>query len=371
MTYFFERNDILMALALKKKKEESTNEKIVRLFQEGKTVEEICTETELRNDIVVGVIRRRLGEESIPETVITAKPKEAQPEEENAENVGEEDYDGLSKLERYMLEKKKKQEEAPAAEDGHMVSLVEDYKKQTNAAEEAVQMSSSSEMEEISIESIKAEPLMPEESKAEEPVKMDSVSEEAYDAPAEDISANDENSGDKTGKAFSKMKAFALSQIEANNVKIAGLEQKSAQLETDYAPKLDEANAALTASQANFEAADAKYSETCAETEKAREEHRAALAKADEEYRRKLEEIDAEYKKATSDANEKLQASEDAAREVLDKLDSEKNAAQEDLFAKQEAVNELRAKIDSDSEELAKQIKALKDENNGYQDFLV
>ena len=31
-----------MAFPLKKKKEESTNEKIIRLHQEGKSVEEIC-----------------------------------------------------------------------------------------------------------------------------------------------------------------------------------------------------------------------------------------------------------------------------------------------------------------------------------------
>ena len=129
-----------MALALKKKKEESTNEKIVRMFQEGKSVEDICTETELRNDIVVGVIRRKLGEDSIPETVITAKPKPAEPENESEESVEssneEENIENLSKLERYMLEKKKKQQEGPAPQvEARIDRMVDgDYKTKAYAS---------------------------------------------------------------------------------------------------------------------------------------------------------------------------------------------------------------------------------------------
>lgn len=376
-------------MALKKKKDESTNDKIVRLFQEGKTVDEICAEIELRNDIVVGVIRRKLGPDSIPETVITAKPKNIQSAENESPAADEEvDTEGMTKLERYMLEKKKKQEEEESAPSEGRVSLVEDYMRQNNIKNEPVSAPNTAEMESISLDSISAEPLMPEEPvpAAVEISEMDSVSTtelnaadsvvennfEAADvsaAPAEnsDASASAENSS----KAVNKMKAFAMSQIEANNAKISGLEEKAVKLEAEYAPQIEAANNALTESQNNYEAVEAKFSEAYANNEKAREEHRAALAKAEDDYRRKLEEIDAEYKQATSAANEKLQAYEETSKAVLDNLDSEKSAAQADLLAKQNTVNDLRAKMTSESEAIAVQIKGLKDENDGYQDFLV
>ena len=105
--------------------------------------------------------------------------------------------------------------------------------------------------------------------------------------------------------------------------------------------------------------------------EKAREEHREAIARADEEYRRKLEEIDAEYKNATAAANQKLKEYEESSKNLLDALDNEKSAAQAELAEKQNAVNDIKAKIEADSEEIAMQIKSLREENDGYQDFLV
>ncbi|GAB5082011.1 hypothetical protein Osc1_11840 [Hominimerdicola sp. 21CYCFAH17_S] len=380
-----------MALALKKKKEESTNEKIVRLFQEGRSVEEICAETELRNDIVVGVIRRKLGEDSIPETVVTARPKPAEPEavqEDVQDSVEDENYENLSKLERYMLEKKKKQQEEFAAASGdseeRTVSLVDDYVSHNGGS--SVISSSGNEsipaaenmMDEIS------PPNVSEGSKADEP---DSVSsgqsiEIVADNKPEELSEKNEEADDsadsaeetaaeKASKALSKMKAFAMSQIEANNARIAELEEKAAKLDSEYAPQLEAADGALTVCQENFEKAEAKADEAYADMEKAREEHREAIARADEEYRRKLEEIDAEYKNATAAANQKLKEYEESSKNLLDALDNEKSAAQAELAEKQNAVNDIKAKIEADSEEIAMQIKSLREENDGYQDFLV
>lgn len=378
-----------MAITLKKKKEESTNEKIVRLFQEGKTVEEICAEVELKYDIVANVIRRRLGEDAVPETVITAKPKEHT--ETAAENDNDiEEHDGMSKLERYMLEKKKKQSEEAAEEEKPSegrVSLVDDYKKQANLTEETVPTSVAAEMDSISIDDVAVEqPAAQKPAESTSAVEMDSISAvelaeadasaennfEPVEAPKEEAPAEEsaEAAAENSSKAMNKMKAFALSQIETNNAKIAELETKSAQLEQEYAPQLDEANAALTECQNKFADADAKLSKAYADTETAREEHRAAIAKADEEYRKKLEQIDEEYKNATAAANAKFQDYEESSRAQIEALDNEKTAAQADLSAKQSAVTDLRAKMASESEEIAGQIKALKDENDGYNDFL-
>lgn len=378
-----------MALALKKKKEESTNEKIVRLFQEGRSVEEICAETELRNDIVVGVIRRKLGEDSIPETVVTARPKPAEPEEvqeDIQESAEDENYENLSKLERYMLEKKKKQQEEFAAASGdsqeRTVSLVDDYVNHNGgssvipAAVNENIPAAENMMDEI------APPDVNEEVKAAESVSAAESIESVADNKSEEISEKSEDADDsadsaeetaaeKASKALSKMKAFAMSQIEANNARIAELEEKAAKLDSEYAPQLEEAGVALTLCQENFEKAEAKSDEAYADMEKAREEHREAIARADEEYRRKLEEIDAEYKNATAAANQKLKEYEENSKNLLDALDNEKSAAQAELAEKQNVVNDIKAKIEADSEEIAVQIKSLREENDGYQDFLV
>ena len=260
--------------------------------------------------------------------------------------------------------------------------------RQNNIKNEPVSAPNTAEMESISLDSISAEPLMPEEPvpAAVEISEMDSVSTtelnaadsvvennfEAADVSAAPVETSDASaSAENSSKAVNKMKAFAMSQIEANNAKISDLEEKAVKLEAEYAPQIEAANNALTESQNNYEAVEAKFSEAYANNEKAREEHRAALAKAEDDYRRKLEEIDAEYKQATSAANEKLQAYEETSKAVLDNLDSEKSAAQADLLAKQNTVNDLRAKMTSESESIAVQIKGLKDENDGYQDFLV
>ena len=109
-----------MALG-RKKKEESTNDKIIRLFQEGKSVEDIVGEVALRADIVTGVIQRKLGADAVPDaaipheksqaaSVIGAASGAAAPAEDSK---APEDIEGMSKLEKLYLERKKKMENAP------------------------------------------------------------------------------------------------------------------------------------------------------------------------------------------------------------------------------------------------------------------
>lgn len=57
----------------KKQKEESINDKMVRFFKEGKSVEQISAELAVKADVITNVIRRRCGEDSIPETVVRSK----------------------------------------------------------------------------------------------------------------------------------------------------------------------------------------------------------------------------------------------------------------------------------------------------------
>ena len=111
-----------MALG-RRKKEESTNDKIIRLFQEGKSVEDIVGEVALRADIVTGVIQRKLGADAVPDAAVPHEKSQAAavinsasaasdtPAQDNSEP---EDVEGMSKLERYMFEKKKKMENEPA-----------------------------------------------------------------------------------------------------------------------------------------------------------------------------------------------------------------------------------------------------------------
>lgn len=432
-----------MAFPLKKKKEESTNEKIIRLHQEGKSVEEICAELEgLRNpmEIVTGVIQRKLGADAVPDAVVqheknhaaeviaATKAEEAPAAEAPA--AAEEDLEGLSKLERYMLEKKRKQEaesakaepeaeyvpepepepepvnepefaEAPVVEpvqisdmeipepEVHKVSLVDEYLKQNNnvpnamdnvpytpfPGEEYAVMDAivPPDVESTDISDIPIATYTPPTDEEEAKAAGEGYTEEgAPEAPAEEVAAApavDLESGN-TNKVADKMKAFALSQIEANNAKIAELKAKKGNIDSEFASKLDEANSALVNSQMNYDVSETRLNEAYAEIEKAREEHRLAIAKADDEYRRKLEEIEEQYRNATFEANNKFQEFDDRSKENIEKLDNEKNAAQEDLNAKRAAVAELRTTIEAESEKIGEQIKALEEENAGYQSFL-
>lgn len=504
-----------MALPFKKKKEESTNDKIIRLYQEGKTVEEICAEVESRSDIVTGVIQRKLGADAVPDAVVTQKtapaPSVAEKAEAAAEIVAEaaaesaaadeaDDMEGLSKLERYMREKKKKLEsaakepETAPAEDNAMegISLPEETESADDAADEIVPSPVSVEpmkVEPVEVEPVEVAPVevapveladidapvqladidaadtadasdteetasialtditetveteehkvslvdeymakgstetaadksislvedKPEAaaqvpsytipSSGEEFAEMDAVippdidtadlsdkpilsydfgAEETEEeaaaegtdtAPTDETAAADyaDDTADQASTAADKMKAFAMSQIEANNAKIAELENENGALSSDYAAKIDDANTALTISQSTLDTLEAKLNEAYAAAEQAREEHRAAIAKADDEYRAKLDAIEEEYRNATAEANNKYQEVDDKNRLLIADLDNDKAAAQSDIVAKRAAVAELHTKLDAESGKLTAQIKALKDENAGYEGFL-
>lgn len=457
-----------MAL-MKKKKEESTNDKIVRLFQEGKSVEDIIGEVALPNTTIVGVIQRRLGPDAVADAVVQHEKNPAA-EVIAAANVtaeapaaaaepSSEELEGMSKLERYMFEKKRKLENASAEqaaaahidekpepvfkpepapaipepeipappvtepepvpqpepepapepepvasltepepkEEVHKVSLLDDYLK---AAENKSVPSSTSEMEGISLT---GEPVAPAAtvpsytipSPGEEYAEMDALvppdveSAEISDAPilvydpsAEPAAVEEEapaveaaaetveTESDKASRAADKMKAFAMSQIEANNSKIAELESKTSAIAGDFQAKIDDANNALTLSQCNFDMIESKLTDAYNATEQAREEHRIAIAAADDEYRRKLEAIEEEYRAATFEANNKFQEFDDNNRQVLEQLENDKQTALNDLSAKRTAVAELHSGIESEKEKLEAQIRSLKEENEGYKAFL-
>lgn len=442
-----------MALPFKKKKEESTNDKIIRLFQEGKTVDQICAEVQLRSEVVTGVIQKKLGSDVVPDAVVAhEKPTVPEPVEVPAEETVEEEIappevdelEGLSKLERYMREKKKKlenaasdsssdekteetetdsdfEEDKPLVEpmnveplnvepvsfskpedtdtfktalsdildnepEEHTISLVDDYINK-DSADPSVDKSislladepeSAAEIPSYTIPSSREEfaemdavipPDIETADLADKPIYEFGVEEnKEEETPAVEASAVD--AGDKISKAADKMKAFAMSQIEANNAKIAELENESSALSTGYAAKIEEANTALTISQSALDVLEAKINEAYAAAEQAREEHRTAIARADDEYRAKLEAIEEEYRNATSEANLKFQEIDDKNRLEMADLDNEKAAAQSDLVAKRAVVAELHTKLDSESSNLTAQIKALKEENAGYEDFL-
>ena len=437
-----------MALG-RKKKEESTNDKIIRLFQEGKSVEDIVGEVALRADIVTGVIQRKLGADAVPDAAVPHEKSQAASVINSAAgapaaaDAGSDDVEGMSKLERYMFEKKKKMEseaapaapaapevgemqgisaseipvsepaapaeepvplvsETPKEPEVHRVSLVDDYKKQVAEREQSVPRSTS-EMDGISLESptVPPAPSVPSytvPSPGEEYAEMEALvppdveTAEISDAPilsyssepeaepeepvvpAESVSDTDDAAaaaaGDVAGRAANKMKAFAMSQIEANNAKIAELEKQSSLIKNEYSSKIEEANTALTLSQSSFDTVDSQLNEAYKAGERAREEHTLAIAAIDDDYRRKLAALDEEYKSATFEANNKYQEFDDKNRLDIERLDSEKTAAQADLIAKRKAVAEIHSVIDTEGAKLTEQIKALKEENAGYQQFL-
>lgn len=112
-----------MAFGKPKKVEESINDKFVRLFKEGKTVDQLSKEFDVKPDVIANVIRRRLGEDAIPDTVVRSKnavpqqqdtPLKAEPADNEPVPVkAEVSEEGLSKLEQFMLEKEKKKVEEP------------------------------------------------------------------------------------------------------------------------------------------------------------------------------------------------------------------------------------------------------------------
>lgn len=115
-----------MAFGKPKKVEESINDKFVRLFKEGKTVEELSKDFSVGADVIANVIRRRLGDDALPETVVRSKnavPHQQEvalkadpaPKQEPTPVQAEVSEEGLSKLEQFMLEKEKKKADEPEA----------------------------------------------------------------------------------------------------------------------------------------------------------------------------------------------------------------------------------------------------------------
>ena len=383
----------------KKQKEESINDKMVRFFKEGKSVEQISAELAVKADVITNVIRRRCGEDSIPETVVRSKNAvapgaEDQPlkadaytpeENEAAEESAEVNVEGMSKLERYMLEKEKQKAEKEAE------------------IEAAAPAPAPAEPEEVSMEGIstdnidleleKAEPAPAvTEPAAEEPVaEMDGISAEeipsiAADEPivehpvdefiAEEPAAADEGEDvtitvHEGGTAFDKMKAFAMAQVEANNAKIAELESKLSSVEDDYNAQLADAEKAVEESKNAYENVLTRGEEVHEKRMAAQTEHRAALARAEEEYRKKIAEIEDEYNNANAHANKVLAEKEVEINAESDAIDAEKETAKNDFLDKQAAVNGIKDKIAADVDAVKAQIAGIKEENAGYQQFMV
>jgi hypothetical protein len=396
----------------KKQKEESINDKMVRLFKEGKSVDDISKELQVKADVITNVIRRRCGEDSIPETVIRSKnavaptvtdqplkadvaaAAESTEEAPEAEEAPAEATEGLSKLERLMLEKERKRaEEAAAAEE---------------AAEAAAE---ESKPEEVSMEGISTDNLnldfdlpdpvtAPEEVAVEEEIaenettgEMDGISaEEIPEIPAEEpiieqpVDKYDDGNSVAaapvaeatvemphemaSGSAFDKMKAFAKSQVEANNAKIAELEAKLLTVEDDYNAQLAEAEKAVEESKVTYEDVLERGDKISEQRIEAQTEHRAALARADEEYRKKLAALDDEYNNATAHANKVLSEKEVEINAASDAIEVEKETAKNNFLSSQSAVNDIKNKISEEVDAVKAQINGIKEENAGYEQFI-
>ena len=383
----------------KKQKEESINDKMVRFFKEGKSVEQISAELAVKADVITNVIRRRCGEDSIPETVVRSKNAvapvaEDQPlkadaytheENEAAEESAEVNVEGMSKLERYMLEKEKQKAEKEAEIEAAAPAPAP-------AEPEKVSMEGIS-TDNIDLELEKAEPAPAvTEPAAEEPVaEMDGISAEeipsiAADQPivehpvdefiAEEPAAADEGEDvtitvHEGGTAFDKMKAFAMAQVEANNAKIAELESKLSSVEDDYNAQLADAEKAVEESKTAYENVLTRGEEVHEKRMAAQTEHRAALARAEEEYRKKIAEIEDEYNNANAHANKVLAEKEVEINAESDAIDAEKETAKNDFLDKQAAVNGIKDKIAADVDAVKAQIAGIKEENAGYQQFMV
>ncbi|MCD8095500.1 MAG: hypothetical protein LUE12_05165 [Ruminococcus sp.] len=403
----------------KKVKEESINDKMVRMFKEGKSVNEISEELEVKADVITNVIRRRCGEDSIPETVVRSKnsmPKfeetalkadevaanDEASQEEIAEEPGAvekfiqekegqtETTEGLSKLERYMLEKEKKKqeeaeevvEEAAEPEEVSMEGISTDdldlgadiYEQEPVVSKQPVEEPEPvAEMEGISAEDIpelseeseqtaaEAAPVNEEPAAAEEPVVQEEIAKEAASIDASNMN----------GSALDKMKAFAQMQIAANNKKLAELEAKLNGVEDDYTAQLEAAEKAVEESKVTYEKVLTLSDEIAQKRDEIKAEHRAALAHAEEDYRKKLAQLDEEYNDATAHANKTLAEKEAEINAEADANNAEKEAAKNSFLSNQAVVNDLKNKISSDVDGVKEQIAKLKDENKSYESFMV
>ncbi len=410
----------------KRVKEESINDKMVRLFKEGRSVTDISRELDVKPDVITNVIRRRCGEDSIPETVIRSKnaiphPSEtvlkADTPEVNVQSgapveepAAEEEapVEGMSKLERMMMEKDKKRQEAEAAAAEEAAAEAEaqaaeteevsmdgistddldlgyDYStpvQETEPAAEEEPAADESLMEGISAYDIPAYESEPEttepeaspyasfaEAAAEETASEEEAPavetpsyEEKISAPVFDIHSN--------GSAFDKMKAFAQSQIAMNNDEIAKLEAQLGSSETDYAEELQQAESVVEQSKVTYEEVLERGEEVSRKRMELQTEHRAALARAEEDYRKKLAELDEEYNNATARANKEYSEKEVDINAESDAIDEQKELAKNNFLTSQAAVNDIKKKIADEVDAVKAKIQSLKDENAGYENFM-
>jgi hypothetical protein len=173
-----------------------------------------------------------------------------------------------------------------------------------------------------------------------------------------------------SGSAFDKMKAFAKSQVEANNAKIAELEAKLLTVEDDYNAQLAEAEKAVEESKVTYEDVLERGDKISEQRIEAQTEHRAALARADEEYRKKLAALDDEYNNATAHANKVLSEKEVEINAASDAIEVEKETAKNNFLSSQSAVNDIKNKISEEVDAVKAQINGIKEENAGYEQFI-
>lgn len=430
----------------KRVKEESINDKMVRLFKEGMSVAEISNLLDVKQDVITNVIRRRCGEDSIPDTVIRSKnavPKANEaatlkvdaPAAETATaneptsdspvsaETSDESSEGLSKLERFMVEKEKKRHEeaekvsddtdtvsneAEAEDDtaGEMEGISLDgldldslgsstdsvaLTADTDSAEEISDIGSAAnavveEMADLEIPEISEDTVIEEVAISAFESEPESISEIAeLEAETDDVAVTlEEHPADEaeietvaalpsvghSGSAFDKMKAFAQMQIAENNEKLAELEAQLGSVEGDYTSQLEEAEKEVEAAKIAYEDIITKGEDITDKRSELQAEHRAALARAEEEYRKKLDEIEQGYNEAIAHANESFAEKENELNAQSDDVDSEKEIAKNHFLDKQSVVVDLKEKIENEVESVKKQIAALKEENKSYESFM-
>ncbi len=238
------------------KRSESTNDKIVRLYNEGWTAERIAEEITISTGAVNSILERRIegyAEYLAKKSLATNKAKTAA-KEESAKKAAKEQSDTEAAKAKEAAKAVKAAEEASAP--GGM--LVESYKQeQTEPKEEQVTLLTSEE---------KANLLtgdLPEAAKepARTPARRTAATARTARARAAEKPEVTEEAEVKvpTGaaspvtRANQKIKAFATSQIEENNAKIAEVEAKLAVI-NKQAAELRSQIAALKIENEQFQA---------------------------------------------------------------------------------------------------------------------
>lgn len=238
------------------KRSESTNDKIVRLYNEGWTAERIAEEITISTGAVNSILERRIegyAEYLAKKSLATNKAKTAA-KEESAKKAAKEQSDTEAAKAKEAAKAVKAAEEASAP--GGM--LVESYKQeQTEPKEEQVTLLTSEE---------KANLLtgdLPEAAKepARTPARRTTTTARTARARAAEKPEVTEEAEVKvpTGaaspvtRANQKIKAFATSQIEENNAKIAEVEAKLAVI-NKQAAELRSQIAALKIENEQFQA---------------------------------------------------------------------------------------------------------------------